>query len=278
MRFGHGLTFALDTDTVAAWTPDAPQASPEAAAAPAIGPSAPAGLGQELYLRETGDSSAISIDDIHQGGIGDCFLLAAVGELALTHADAIQAMIHANANDTETVTVYGAHSANQPFLLQTRYDPHAVTVTNLFPANAVNAGAGQDVVGNTKEIWPSVLEKALAMASGGYATINFGGYPAVVMAELTGHSPLRFTASAVSADMLASFSAAKDLIVFDTPVSANLPDNLVGNHAYMFEGLVGKGTAASVQLGNPWGYDQPSLIPVAQLGRAVAEIDIGRVG
>ena len=274
MRVGQTTSSAPDQDLDSVVSPEMTGLE---ASAPASVPIGAAAASQTLYLQEPGDTAPISIDDIHQGMLGDCFLLSVIGELALTHPSTISNMIHLNPDGTETVTIYGAHSATTPFLLQSRYDPHSVTITNLFPANAVNSGATQDAVGNQKEIWPQVLEKAVAMFSGGYATINYGGLPAVAMAELTGHAPLRFSAGSVSADMLASFSAAHDLIVFDTPISAKLPGNLVSNHAYMFEGLVGTGAAASVQLGNPWGYDQPALIPVSQLGRAFSEIDIGRV-
>ena len=40
-------------------------------------------LKQTLYLTEEGDTQAISIRDIHQGQMDDCFLLASIGEIAL---------------------------------------------------------------------------------------------------------------------------------------------------------------------------------------------------
>ena len=41
--------------------------------------------------------------------------------------------------------------------------------------------------------------------------------------------------------------------------SGALPFGLVNNHAYMFEGLTTVSGTAYVQLGNPWGFAQPSL-------------------
>ena len=81
----------------------------------------------------------------------------------------------------------------------------------------------------------------------------------------------------VTAASLATDVAAGDLLVMDTPNASNLPFNLVGNHAYMFEGLVNAAGTTCVQLGNPWGVDQPILIPVTQLNKGIVEIDIGHV-
>ena len=51
---------------------------------------------EALYLTEPGDTSAISIYDINQGQIGDCFLLSSIGEIALWHSADITNMIQIN--------------------------------------------------------------------------------------------------------------------------------------------------------------------------------------
>src|SRR5262249_444021 len=65
------------------------------------------------------------------------------------------------------------------------------------------------------------------------------------------------------------------LITMDTPASGILPYGLVNSHAYMFEGLSIVSGTAMVQLGNPWGYADPSPIPLSQLSTGFVEIDIG---
>ena len=97
---GPPLDFVIRTvhaDSVAFVTPE-----PTAAPPPVIVTALPTAL----YLQEPGDSSAISVNDIHQGGIGDCFLLSSIGEIALWHPSAIMNMICANPDGTETVTLH----------------------------------------------------------------------------------------------------------------------------------------------------------------------------
>ncbi len=105
-----------------------------------------------LYLQEAGDTSLISVRDINQGQIGDCFLLSSIGEIALWHPSAIMNMIHANADGTETVTLHLAASGQLPTYGTTQFKSTTVTINNTFPGNAVNNGATQDVVNGVKEI------------------------------------------------------------------------------------------------------------------------------
>ena len=162
-----------------------------------------AALTQVLYLQEAGDASPISVNDINQGQIGDCFLLSSIGEIALFHPSAITNMIQANANGTETVTLYLAANGSLPTYGTTAFKATTVTVNNTFPSNAVNNGATQDVLNGQKEIWVQVLEKAVATLDGGYNSIANGGNPMIAMEELTGQSttsmsPGSLTAAAVA--------------------------------------------------------------------------------
>lgn len=240
--------------------------------------SAAAALGQALFLTEPGDAAAISIDDVHQGQLGDCFLLSSIGELAMQDPAAIQNMIHVNPGGTETVTLYLDRSGAVPLPNDTNLRAVTVTVSNVFPSYAVNNGATQDVVGGKKEIWAQVLEKAFATVEGGYGAIANGGNPAEAMEQLTGKAATTYRPANVSASLLNNLASAGNLITFDTANQANLPDNLIGNHAYMFQKVVGSGNGASVQLANPWGMDQPGLVSIAQFSRAFAEIDVGHTG
>jgi len=228
-----------------------------------------------LYLTESGDTTAISVNDIHQGQIGDCFLLSSIGELAQWHSSSITNMIKSNANGTETVTLYAGTNGKPAGFGATSFKPITETVTNTFASNGVNNGATQDVVNGTKEIWVQVLEKAVAQEDGGMSAISNGGNPCIALQELTGHTATWNNPATLSAATLTRDLTGGDLIVMDT-ASSGLGYGLVGNHAYMMEGVQGTGSSAMVKLGNPWGMDQPQLIPVANLARAgIVEVDIG---
>jgi Ca2+-binding RTX toxin-like protein len=245
-------------------------------AATTTSPTATKATSTALYLQEAGDTSLISVNDIHQGQIGDCFLLASIGEIALWHPSAIMNMIHANADGTETVTLHLAASGQLPTYGTTQFRSTAVTITNAFPSNGVNNGATQDVVNGVKEIWVQVLEKAIATLGGGYNYIANGDNPMIAMEELTGQATTYISSPAsLTFSMLQGYMAAGDLIVMDTYSTGRLPYNLVNNHAYMFESVTLLNGTPMIQLGNPWGYNQPQLIPLSQLSSGIAEIDIG---
>jgi hypothetical protein len=233
-------------------------------------------LTQTLYLQESGDTSKVSVNDLHQGQLGDCFLISSIGELAINAPSAIPNMIHTNADGTETVTLYTNLPGHLPTFGTTLFKATTVTVNNSFSAASVNNGAKQDVVGNLKEIWPQVIEKAVATLDGGYSAIASGGSPVIAMEELTGRAATFMSPSALTQAGLKTMLAAGDLITMDTSSQSNLPDNLVSGHAYMMESMTtaANGTAM-VQLGNPWGTDQPSAIPFSQLSKGIVEVDIG---
>lgn len=235
-----------------------------------------AALTPALYLTEAGDTAAITMNDIHQGQMGDCFLVSSLGELAMTHPDAIKNMIHQNADGTETVTLYASKTGTIPTAGATAFKQIAVTVDNVFPTYSVNSGAGQDQVGSQKEIWAQVIEKAIATVRGGYNAIAYGGNPTSVMEQLTGHTANAYAPSSLTADALKTFAAAGDLITFDTFNRSNLGYNLVGSHAYEFKGVVDTANGPAVSLKNPWGFADPTLIPVSQMSKVFAEVDVGK--
>ncbi len=230
-----------------------------------------------LYLQEPGTSSPISVTDINQGQMGDCYLLSSIGEIALLDPGWITQMIHANADGTETVTLYEASNGSLPTFGTTAYKAVSIGVTNTFPSNSVNNGANQDVLNGQKEIWVQVLEKAMATLYGGYNGIANGGIPSIAMEELTGNTATSTWAGGISLSQLQSDIAAGDLITFDTENAATLPYGLFGDHAYMFDSLTTVNGTVMVNLLNPWGFDDPNPIPFSLIDTVCDEVDVGQI-
>lgn len=251
---------------------------PMASATPATAPT-PAALKNVLYLTEPGTTAPVSVSDIHQGQLGDCFLLSSIGEIALFDPSHIMSMIHDNGNGTQTVTLYTGSNGKLPGWSTASFKPVSIGVTDKFDPRSVNNGATQDVVGNQKEIWPQVLEAAGAALNGGIASIASGGSPVIAMEELTGKqatwmSPSSMTIAALLADVKAG-----DLLVFDTASTGALSNGLVNSHAYMFDHVTQAANGTyMVSLDNPWGFNQPTAISFQNLARAgIVEIDVGHV-
>ena len=133
-----------------------------------------------LYLQEAGTTAPISVYDINQGQIGDCFLLSSIGEIALWHPSAIMNMIQANANGTETVTLYLASNGSLPNFGTTSYEATTITVTNTFLSDGVNSGATQDVQAAINAA-AGVLPKTLPYPPT-YAKVNPADAPVLTLA------------------------------------------------------------------------------------------------
>lgn len=235
----------------------------------------PTPVTQSLYLTEKGDATAISVNDIHQGQIGDCYLLSQVGELAILQPSFFSNMIHTNANGTESVTLYTGANGAMPTWGTTAFKAITEVVVNTFSTTSVNNAASQDSVNGVKEIWPQVVEKAFAQLAGGYSSIQNGGSPVLAAEALTGKAATWMAPAALTLAQLTSFSAAKDMIVFDTQSQSGLSNGLISGHAYMFEGISGVGASATVNLGNPWGSNQATPVLFSSLAKNFSEVDIG---
>ena len=233
-------------------------------------------LQDQLYLQQTGNTAAVAYTDLHQGGIGDCYVLSSIGEVALQSPSFIRNMITANPDGTETVHLYEAADGQLPGFSTAAFKPVSETVSNVFDPKSVNSRPGQDSQGSVHEIWPQVMEKAMAQLNGGYGDISQGGWPALAMEELTGQKASLMSLADVTAPMLQADLSAHDLAVLDT-TTADPTYNVVGGHAYMITGLVNSSAGPEVACANPWGFDQPSLIPVSQLSHVFSGINVGAV-
>jgi hypothetical protein len=200
--------------------------------------------------------------DIHQGLVGDCFLMASLSETALRDVTAIKTMFIDNGDQTWTVRFY------------VDGQPTYVTVDRYLPASNnqfVFANYGASVTVTTdcgRPLWVALAEKAYvelnetgvldrSSSANSYAAID-GGYVADALAQITGQpthldQPMTFT------DVVSAWNSGK-LMGFGSKTSGTTYQ-IVGDHAYA---LVGYNAAyQTFTVFNPWGLNNgeaPALV------------------
>lgn len=213
------------------------------------------------FAEGDGDGNPVHPNDVRQGGLGDCWVLAGLAAVARTHPDVVRNAVRDNGDGTYTVTFYEPRSW---------YDPRGpkkveVTVTSDFPmkdGNPVFAKPG-DSVDDDPELWVMIVEKAYAQYKGGYDALDSGGPPEEFLEALTGQdadidgdSKYEKWRGKDMDGMADAFEDGKPIVAgtHGDPKGQLLKDGkLVTGHAYWVSGVDRKNKTVTVQ--NPWGYD-----------------------
>ena len=230
---------------------------------------------QTLFMQEPGDASAISINDVNQGWLGDCYVCAPIAALALERPDYIRNMVRDNGDGTQSVRLYldPFHSDISTWI--------TVHDSDLGQGMNTNNG-GQLIVNGVQEIWPQVIENALAQVNGGYSALGNGGFANAIMQQLTG-SPATVTlfsfwgvaTNLPTTTQLQADLAAKDMVTFFDYASNGY--GLVDNHYYTLTSVDTENGVDYAHFRNPWGYADPQPIPVSDLGNAFSGMNVGTV-
>lgn len=195
-------------------------------------------------------------DDIAQGSIGNCWWMASLGAVAHADPSVIEGAITSNANGSYTVRLYDDGA------------PVYVTVTPemvLVDGKPSLARSPQYLLSDNQtmgyELWPMVMEKALALHYGDYEKTE-GGTADVGLEILTGvpstnHAPgdlsIEDIAGIIQGGGAVGLSSmaqgqGKDLPTYGQQAGA---DRLIRGHAYYVSAVdTQKGTVTVV---NPWG-------------------------
>jgi Calpain family cysteine protease len=249
-------------------------------------------------------SSGPSMNDINQGYLGDCYLLASLAEAAKQDPSAITSMFTSNGNGTYGVRFYVNGTA--------RYVTVNASLAN--GGNIFNSGA---------DLWASLAEKGYAelQATGvvtgnsvnfgnSWTTIGNGGAPEMALEEITGASAITdfrasgsswgkvvynssfgvsgYTAGNSTASVLSSLVS--DLAVGDDVVLSswtNAKDSagkttLVASHAMSIYGY--DAATGMLQVRNPWGtmsgqyWDTTFEVSLSTLLAAGDTISVDNVG
>ncbi|MGE0713110.1 MAG: C2 family cysteine protease [Planctomycetota bacterium] len=233
-----------------------------------------------LYLRGEGDAHEVAPNDVHQGALGTCYLLATLAAIARTDPGVLQERIHDEGDGSYTVTFLGAGLQGRDV---------AVRVSDAVPS----AGSGPAFVqyGDTRraadgveevELWPIVLEKAWAKLRGGFARAG-DDWETIAFAALSGRtfthkSPHQLDPAAVLA-LLREAEAqghpvalcADDLGTYPQLEPLLSRTGVIPYHAYTFAGLEGD----RVLLRNPWGHQHPQPLSADEVVAIFATVTVG---
>jgi WXG100 family type VII secretion target len=217
----------------------------------------------ELFSKGKGDRSDIHYNDVNQGSVGDCYLLASLAAITKHDPEHIRDMVKDNEDGTYTVRFYEDGDVNNPV---------DVTVDATFPVEKEERRCWPDgyrdkgaTSTDEKELWPSIVEKAYAKWKGGYSEID-GGVPTKAMRELTGaHS---YSLNVVESSKEAAWSTICREHERGNPITIAIAQddkalNLKGEHGYMVERVdIDKNR---IYLYNPWGHTHPNPISIDDL-------------
>jgi hypothetical protein len=196
-------------------------------------------------------------DDVHQGYLGDCYIMTALAETSLRDNSAITNMFIVNGDGTYTVKFFN------------NGQPVYVTVDSYLPSDvngrAVYAGLNMMYTNAGNELWVALAEKAYVQLNelgwerpglGGsgqnaYSAIDTG-YTYAALGHVTGLSTVAFTMVSGGTGFSSFVTAfnAGELIGFAskwTPASTSV----VASHAYTVVGY--DAVNQTITLFNPWG-------------------------
>jgi Calpain family cysteine protease len=213
----------------------------------------------ELFAGDPEDPDEPLVDptDLDQGMIGDCWLIASIGAIANSDPELIEQMIRANDNGTYTVTLYDDGDA-----VDVTVTPDIPTVDGdpLFADNPSTSDAGE----GTYELWPQLLEKAVAQYYGDYEDLE-GDWPSKALELLSGRDAHTYEDDWFGLDDVDPPSVGDIDTLLDgggAMLVSTAHDNrtplyddgtIVQGHAYYVQQVdPDKGTVTIV---NPWGLD-----------------------
>jgi hypothetical protein len=214
-----------------------------------------------------------SYQDIGQGKLGDCYFLAALGELALDSPQSLKTMFNDNGDGTYTVRFFHQVGTHQV--------PDYVTVNRKLPVSggylifAGGADAFQPINSPTNVLWVALAEKAYAQvaeegwsrpgqAVNAYQSIVSGfAQPALqqLLGEPTGQvvgtGPGGYLAPADVATLVLDVQAGKMVCLVTPRPDGNryfTGTTVVEGHEYYLKGY--DPATGLFTLVNPWGFDK----------------------
>lgn len=232
--------------------------NPGGLADPKVLPADQKRVRQELIKGGQLVKNGIRGEDVTQKYLGDCYLIAAMASVAHTRPDLIEHAFKKRSDGTYDVTLFKAKGRS--------FEKDTVRIDADLPHNDwyhLSYASGAD----ERELWPALLEKAVAQKAGSYGAIE-AGVPGEAMSWLTGKPSelIELRGAGVKADQV--FDALTAAVKDHRPATASTygessngkyaNTGLYADHAYSVWGTEERGGKKYVQLRNPWGESEPA--------------------
>ena len=196
-----------------------------------------------------------SINDVNQGYMGDCYLMASLAEVAKNDPDLIRSMIADNGNGTYGVRFYVGGKESW------------ITVDNSI-AYENGRLLGNDRNSGLSNSWVSMIEKAYAELNGrgayvgagsysygnSFSSIANGGWDADVLGVITNTAVRSYgAATSLLSTIISALDAHNDVTIDSRAWSYDSAGriNLVANHAMSVTGY--NASTGNLVIRNPWG-------------------------
>ena len=218
------------------------------------------------FVQGAGDEHAIDPNDVKQGSLGDCYLIAGMAAVARADPQLIADLIKDNGDGTYDVTLYIRPSrTGYPRKVVKTVDSRLAVKSSGSP---VYAGVGDEKDGK-QEIWTALIEKTLAQHKSSYDLISggniakdnfaFAGASELLTGQIENYLP---TDEMTAEEALLWIQIALESKKPVTAATKNLEDdvqltneakskNVYWNHAYAPVSV--NMEAKTVTLQNPWG-------------------------
>jgi len=206
-----------------------------------------------------------------QGGLGDCYFIAALSSVAWARTYVVAQKTRATDASGNFVDMIEFYKLGKP---------EKVEVTELLPLNSPGNTFIYARSSDPGEIWPAVYEKAYAKwrtndpgDKPNYLPLA-GGDPVGATAQITGLIPYYYWTLALSASQIwsnvrsncTSRKTFNPIVAWTYPSGDASPDkvnysdaNLVANHAYSILGWQYADNQMYIVLRNPWGWKEATL-------------------
>lgn len=214
------------------------------------------------FIKGEGDAHAVDINDVKQGGLGDCYFMAGLAATARAHPERIQNMVKDHGDGTYSVYMWRHNDQWEDSVDEYARTAVRVRLDDQFPSGGFGPAYAEEgdkeTVGNEvrHELWPMLFEKAYAQFKGSYPGIE-AGYASTSMSFFGGEvvedlDPAELSVESLRAKLVKADKEGRAMAL-GVPTSVSSL-GIHGNHYYAFWGFDAEGR---VLLYNPWGSSHP---------------------